>query len=42
MERSILDSYCEKCGNKRALNCGYSEDDASVLADVFLDERYFY
>ena len=42
MEKSIANSYCERCGNSRALNCGYSEDDASLLQDAFLDERYFY
>ena len=42
MEKSIVNSHCERCGYGRALNCGYSEDDASLLQDAFLDERYFY
>ena len=41
MERSIVNSYCEKCGYKRALNCGYNEDDLSMLSDPYLDRRYF-
>ncbi len=41
MSRSIVDSYCERCENERALNCGYSEDDADILRDYFLDERYY-
>ena len=41
MEKSIVNSYCEQCGYKRALNCGYSEDDAAELKDYFLDERYY-
>ena len=40
-EVAIVKSYCEWCGNNKALNCGHSEDDASVLADPFLDERYY-
>lgn len=41
MSRSIVDSYCDRCGNERSLNCGYSEDDAYILLDYFLDERYY-
>lgn len=41
MEKSIVNSYCERCGHNRALNCGYSEDDLSELQDPFLDERYY-
>ena len=41
MERSIVNSYCEKCGHRRALNCGYSEMDLIELRDPYLDERYF-
>ena len=41
MERSIVNSKCERCGYIRALNCGYNEEDASLLKDYFLDERYF-
>lgn len=36
MENAIIDSYCERCGHNRALNCGYSEDDAKELQDYFL------
>ena len=42
MEISIVNSYCKNCGYGRALNCGYSEEDSSLLQDQFLDERYFY
>ena len=42
MVRSVVNSYCERCGHNRALNCGYNEDDANLLQDTFLDERYFY
>ena len=41
MSRSIVNSYCEECGNNRALNCGYSEMDLMELRDPYLDERYF-
>lgn len=41
MEKSIVNSYCEKCGHGRALNCGYDEDDLSMLSDPYLDWRYF-
>lgn len=41
MSRSIVNSYCTQCGNGRALNCGYNEDDAEMLKDYFLDARYF-
>ena len=41
MEKAIIKSYCERCGNGRALNCGYNENDVAILADSFLDERYF-
>jgi transcription elongation factor Elf1 len=41
MERSIVNSYCERCGYNRALNCGYSEDDLLELRDYFLDLRYY-
>ena len=41
MEKSIINSYCERCGYSRALNCGFSEDDLSVLRDPFLDWRYY-
>lgn len=41
MERSIVNSRCERCGHGRALNCGYSEDDVAELRDTFLDERYY-
>lgn len=41
MERSIVNSYCERCGYGKALNCGYSEDDVTELQDYFLDERYY-
>lgn len=42
MEKAIVNSYCERCGNERALNCGYSEDDVAELQDYFLDCRYYY
>jgi transcription elongation factor Elf1 len=42
MEKSVVNSYCERCGNTRALNCGYSEDDVVELQDYFLDLRYYY
>ena len=42
MEVSIINSYCERCGYGRALNCGYNEDDLIELADPYLDERYYY
>lgn len=41
MERSIVISYCERCEHEKALNCGYSEDDAAELRDYFLDGRYY-
>ena len=41
MSRSIINLYCKECGNGRALNCGYSEDDVVELKDYFLDSRYF-
>jgi hypothetical protein len=41
MEKAIVNSYCDRCGNNRALNCGYSEDDVAELQDYFLDARYF-
>lgn len=41
MEKSIIKSYCTKCGYEKALNCGYNEDDVVKLRDYFLDERYF-
>ena len=41
IEKSIVTSYCERCGYGRALNCGHSEDDLSELQDSFLDERYY-
>ena len=41
IEKVFIDLYCNKCGNGRALNCGYSEDDLSILKDAFLDERYY-
>ena len=41
IEKSIVTSYCERCGHGRALNCGHSEDDLSELQDSFLDERYY-
>jgi transcription elongation factor Elf1 len=41
MDRSIVNSYCDRCGYSRALNCGYSEDDVAELQDPFLDERYY-
>lgn len=41
METSIVNSYCERCGNRRALNCGYSEMDLMELQDPYLDSRYF-
>ena len=41
IEKSIVASYCKRCGHGRALNCGYSEDDLSELKDSFLDERYY-
>ena len=41
MERSIVNSHCEKCGYGRALNCGYSEEDVAELQDYFLDCRYY-
>ena len=40
-EIAIVRSYCKQCGNERALNCGHSEDDAELMRDIFLDERYF-
>lgn len=40
--RAIVNSYCERCGNGKALNCGHSEDDVTELQDYFLDERYYY
>lgn len=42
MERAIVNSYCERCGYGRALNCGYSEEDLAELYDPYLNERYFY
>ena len=42
MEKSIINLYCDKCGNGRALNCGYSEMDLMELKDPYLDWRYFY
>jgi transcription elongation factor Elf1 len=41
MERSIVNSYCERCGHGRALNCGYSEDDVAELQDYFLRAEYY-
>ena len=41
MEKSIVNSYCERCGHRRALNCGHNEDDLYELVDQFLDERYY-
>ena len=41
MEKSIVNSYCERCGYGRSLNCGYSEDDANELQDYFLRADYF-
>jgi transcription elongation factor Elf1 len=41
MEIAIVNSYCERCGHKRSLNCGYNEDDLAKLQDYFLDERYY-
>lgn len=42
MDKAIVMSYCTNCGNERALNCGYSEDDVAELYDPYLDCRYFY
>ena len=42
MSVSIVGSYCQRCGNTRALNCGYNEDDVAELQDYFLDLRYYY
>lgn len=42
MTKAIVDSYCVRCGNERALNCGYNEDDVAELQDYFLNERYYY
>ena len=42
MERSIVNSYCERCEHGRALNCGYSEYDVIELQDYYLNERYYY
>ena len=42
MERAIVNSYCQRCGHERALNCGHSEDDVSELRDYFLDSRYYF
>jgi hypothetical protein len=42
MERSIVNSHCERCGHGRALNCGYSENDVAELQDYFLREEYYY
>ena len=41
IERSIVNSYCERCGYNKALNCGHNEDDVMILRDYFLDERYY-
>lgn len=41
IERSIVNSHCKRCGNKKALNCGYNEDDVAELQNYFLDERYY-
>lgn len=41
IEKAIVRSYCQKCENERALNCGHSEDDVVELQDYFLSERYF-
>lgn len=40
MSVSVINSYCTRCGNKKGLNCGYSEDDVMELKDYFLDWRY--
>lgn len=42
IEKVIVNSYCDRCGNERALNCGYNEDDVAELQDYFLDCRYYY
>lgn len=41
MSVSVINSYCTRCGNKKGLNCGYSEIDVIELQDYFLDERYY-
>jgi hypothetical protein len=41
MQISVVNSYCNRCRYNKALNCGYSEDDADELRDYFLDERYY-
>lgn len=41
ISKAIVNSYCEKCGNEKALNCGYDEMDAMELKDPYLDCRYF-
>lgn len=42
MSKAIVNSYCSRCGNGRALNCGYSEDDMAELQDYFLRAEYYY
>jgi transcription elongation factor Elf1 len=41
MQISVVNSYCNRCGYNKALNCGYNEDDVDELRDYFLDERYY-
>lgn len=42
MSISVVRSWCPRCEWEKGLNCGYSEDDLSELADPYLDERYYY
>jgi hypothetical protein len=41
MGKAIVNSYCNRCGNERALNCGYNEDDVVELQDYFLRADYY-
>ena len=37
----IVNAQCQKCGNKKAINCGNNREDVWLYANVNVDERYY-